>query len=234
MVRKKVGVSLTVAWLLVAVPTTLGQAPPRWVGSWAASQQLVEGNIALSDGDLTLRQVVHVSIGGDRIRVHVSNRFGATPLQLSSVHVAKAISPASPAIVVASDQSLTFSGNKDVTIPAGADYVSDPVAFSLAALSDLAVTIRIARWPSQATGHSGSRATSFAAQGDLLSAADMPGATKVEHWYFISGIDVSPSQGAAIVVLGDSITDGHGATTDKNERWTDFLARRLQAVSSSR
>jgi lysophospholipase L1-like esterase len=233
MVLKKFWVSLTVAWLLVAAPTASGQAPPRWVGSWAASQQLLDGDNAFSR-DLTLRQIVHVSIGGEHLRVHVSNRFGNMPLQLSSVHVAKAIAPGSSTIVAASDQSLTFSGNRDVTIPAGADYISDPVAFSLAPLSDLAITIRIAKWPSQATGHAGSRATSYAAPGDLVSATDMPGATKIEHWYFISGIDVASSQGSAIVVFGDSITDGHGVTTDKNERWTDALARRLQATPSTR
>jgi lysophospholipase L1-like esterase len=234
MVPTKFGVSLTAAWWLFAAATGIAHAQHHWVGSWAASQQLIEGNNSLSGADLTLRQIVHVSIGGDHLRVRVSNRFASTPLHLATVHVAKAVAPGASTIGVATDTSLTFSGNQDVTIPAGAEYISDPVAFPLAPLSDLAITLRIATWPLQATGHSGSRATSYAARGDLVSAAELPDATKVEHWYFISGVDVDSPQGAAIAVLGDSITDGHGAGTDKNERWTDALAKRLQAVPSTR
>jgi lysophospholipase L1-like esterase len=234
MVFTKLGVSLTAACLLFAAPLAFGQAQPRWVGSWATSQQLTDANESLSRGDLVLRQIVHVSIGGEQLRVHLSNRFGNAPLHVASLHIAKAVSPASPAIGVATDKALTFSGSQDVTIPAGADSISDALAFPLAPLSDLAITLRIEKWPAQATGHSGSRATSYAAPGDSVSAADLPGAAKVEHWYFISGVDVASAKGAAIIALGDSITDGHGAGTDKNERWTDALARRLQAVPATR
>jgi lysophospholipase L1-like esterase len=117
-----------------------------------------------------------------------------------------------------------------VIVPAGADYVSDPVKFPAAPLSDLAITLHIDTPPAQQTGHPGSRATSYVIHGDQLSAADLPDAKKVEHWYFIAGVDVdATSQAAAIVTLGDSITDGHGATTNGNDRWPDILARRLRA-----
>jgi lysophospholipase L1-like esterase len=103
------------------------------------------------------------------------------------------------------------------------------VAFSAAALSDLAISIHVDEPPVVETGHPGSRATSYVVHGDLVSAANLEGAKKVEHWYQIGSVDVATSaQAVAIVTLGDSITDGHGATTNGNDRWPDVLARRLQ------
>jgi lysophospholipase L1-like esterase len=99
-------------------------------------------------------------------------------------------------------------------------------------LSNLAISIHFDDPPAQQTGHPGSRATSYLTHGDLVSAPDLTNAKKVAHWYQLAGIDVSAASGAAAVIaLGDSITDGHGATTDGNDRWTDVLARRLQAAS---
>jgi lysophospholipase L1-like esterase len=210
----------------------------RWVGSWAASEQLVEPNNALSPEDVhdaTLRQIVHLSMGGDRVRLHLSNRFGATPLSMTSVHIAQSVSPDSSKIVLATEKVLTFSGLPDVTIPAHADYISDPVSFPADALSDVAITFHIDVTPQEQTGHPGSRATSYVTHGNAISATELPGAKTVEHWYYIAGIDVpAPPEAGAIVVLGDSITDGHGATTNGNDRWTDVLARRLETQSGSR
>ena len=207
----------------------------RWVGSWAASQQLVEPNNALSPEevhDATLRQIVRLSIGSNQVRLHVSNRFGATALSLTSVHIARSASPDSSKIVPATEKALTFSGSPDVTIPAHADYISDPVSFPADALSDVAITFHIDVPPQEQTGHPGSRATSYLTHGNSVSATDLPGAKTVEHWYFIAGIDVPAApEAGAIVVLGDSITDGHGATTNGDDRWTDVLARRLQTQS---
>lgn len=204
----------------------------RWIGSWSASQQLVEPANALNPEDLrdaTLRQIVHLSLGGREIRVHLSNRFGTTPLHIGSVHIARPVSPDSSKIVPDTDNALTFSGSTAVTIPAHADYLSDPVAFSADALSDVAITLHIDAPPNEQTGHPGSRATSYVAHGDLVSATELAGAKTADHWYFIAGIDVAaPLEAEAIVVIGDSITDGHGATTNGNDRWPDVLARRLQ------
>lgn len=208
------------------------EAQKHWIGSWAASQQLVEPSNSLAPADLhdaTLRQIVHLSLGGSEIRLHLSNRFGSTPLLLTAVHVALAVSPASDKIVPATDKGLTFSGWQDVTIPPHADYLSDPVSFSANALSDVAITLHIEVPPDDQTGHPGSRATSYFVHGDSVSATDLPGAKTVEHWYFIAGIDVAaPANAGAIVVLGDSITDGHGATTNGNDRWTDVLTSRME------
>jgi len=107
---------------------------------------------------------------------------------------------------------------------------SDALDFHLAPLSDVAVTIHLNGAPDAITTHPGSRATSYLTAGDSVSAVDVPTATQVEHWYFLNGIDVlAPSSGAAVVTLGDSITDGKGSTTNGNTRWPDDLARRLHA-----
>ena len=212
-------------------------ASQSWVGSWAASQQIPEPQNALPSDDLrdaTLRQIVHLSTGGSTLRVHVSNAFGTSPLHLTSVHIARPVPSSAPSIDAATDKVLTFFGKPDVRIPAGAEYLSDPIEYPVAPSSDLAVSIRYDEPPAQQTGHPGSRATSYVVHGDAISAADLPGAKKVDHWYQLSAIDVRVAKGASIVALGDSITDGHGATTNGNDRWTDVLAKRLQASRKTR
>jgi lysophospholipase L1-like esterase len=210
----------------------------HWVGSWAASQQVPETANLLDPElmrDATLREVVHLSVGGAQIRVRVSNAFGAQPLHLTGVHVARPVSAAGAAIEVGSDTAVMFNGTPDVTIPAGAEYVSDPVTFSVAALSSLAISIHYEEPPVGETGHPGSRATSYVVHGDAVSAANLPDAKTVDHWYQIAGVDVVGSEkAAAVVTLGDSITDGHGATTNGNDRWPDVLAARMQAGKSTR
>ena len=221
-------------------PFTSAQSPAQpvapvrnWVGSWAASQQLPEPQNSLNPEDLndaTLRQIVHLSVGGTTLRLHISNAFGYLPLYLAGVHIARPISPSTPTIDPATDKAITFSGKTDVIIPAGAEYLSDPIDFPAPPLSDIAVSIHYDRPPAEQTGHPGSRATSYLVHGDAISAPDLPGARKFDHWYQLSAIDVAaPENAASIVALGDSITDGHGATTNGNDRWTDILARRLQA-----
>lgn len=236
--------SQTLAWVLlflVAGSARVVRARDRqntWVGSWAASQQLVEPNNSLSAEDLhdaTLRQIVHLSIGGSELRLHLSNRFGDLPLTITAAHIARPVSPDSSKIVPGSDRELRFSGSPGVQIPAHADYISDPIAFPADALSSLAITLHIDAPPAAQTGHPGSRATSYVAHGDQVSADEMTGAKPVDHWYFIAGVDVGAAPKArAVVALGDSITDGHGATTNGNDRWTDALAQRLQASNRTR
>jgi lysophospholipase L1-like esterase len=228
-----------VLFLAGAVSLLLGAARPKiWIVSWAASPQAPEPNNALPSDDLrnaTVRQIFHLSAGGSALRVHVSNAFGTDPLRLSSVHVARPVTPASPAIGPATDKALTFSGSQDFTIPPGAEYISDPVEYPVRALSDLAVTFYLDVPPATQTGHPGSRATSYLVHGNSVSAADLPDAKHVDHWYQISAIDVlSAKAGASMVALGDSITDGHGATTNGNDRWTDVLAARLETSRQTR
>ena len=195
------------------------QRAALWVGSWAASQQIPEPNNALPADDLrnsTPRQIVHLSIGGTALRVHLSNAFGITPLHLLSVHVAMANT----------DKALSFSGHPDVVIPAGAEYISDRLDYPVPAGADLTISIHYNDPPEQQTSHPGSRATSYIVHGDMVSAPNVTRAKKIDHWYQLSAVDVATTGGFSIVTLGDSITDGRGATTNGNDRWPDILARR--------
>ena len=212
---------------LLAGALALAAGGEHWVGTWASAQQKCEpGNAPPAPGfaDTTLRQVIHVSLGGKKIRVRFSNEFGNAGLQILSAHVA--VSAGAGAIRSETDQPLTFRGVSSVTIPAGAPMWSDPLDFNLAALSDLAVTIHLQGVPADITAHPGARTTSYLQAGERVSAPDLPDAARTEHWYFLSGVDVL-ARGSAVVTLGDSITDGRNAKN--NGRWPDGLARRLQA-----
>lgn len=222
------------------VSRVLAQAPPvdTWVVSWGSSQQIPEPQNALPIDDLrdaSVRQIVHLSVGGPALRVHLSNAFGTEALHFTSVHIARPLSPASSAIDPTTDRALKFAGSEDVTVPPGAEIVSDPLEYSLAQLSDVAVSFHLDAPPSRETGHPGSRATTYYVHGDAVTAGTLTDPKHVDHWYQLSAIDVRAAPGAAAVVaLGDSITDGHGATTNGNDRWTDVLAQRLQASPETR
>jgi lysophospholipase L1-like esterase len=204
----------------------------NWVGTWMAAPQLTEpGNLPPAPGfiDSTLRQVIRLTLGGKRLRVRFSNEFGTAPITLTSVHIARP-GGAGGTIRPETDRALTFQGNRSVTIPVGAAAVSDALAFDLSPLSDLVVTLHTSTPSRDITGHPGSRCTSYLREGSHVSAPDLTAATKVDHWYFLSGVEVEAKTGAsAVVTLGDSITDGRGSPTNGNGRWPDFLARRLQA-----
>lgn len=209
-----------------------------WIASWGASQQIPEPQNTLPQADLrdaTVRQIFHLSAGGPELRVHVSNAFGTQALRFTSVHIARSLASSSSEIDPSGDRALSFAGAHDVTVPPGAEFVSDPIAYPVAPLSNLAVTFHLDDPPANETGHPGSRATSYYVRGDSVAAPVLSDAAKVEHWYQISEIDVRASPGAAsLVALGDSITDGHGATTNGNDRWTDVLASRLQQSPATR
>jgi len=219
-----------------AVHTTLSSQGREWVGTWGTSQQLVEPRNMPPEPGLshnTLRQIVHVSIGGDTLRVRLSNKFGTTPLTLQAVHIA--IPADSNAIVPGTDKALSFDGKLEVTIQPGKAMMSDPFQFALKPLSDVAITIHYGDISPNVTGHPGSRATSYLVAGNKVSSGNLPGAVRTDHWYTIEGIQVVASENvASIVVLGNSITDGHASGTNKNGRWTDDLARRLQANTDTK
>lgn len=229
--------AIFLAVFLVSVPG-FGKSNPvadsekeqAWVGAWAAAPQLA-ASTDLPQGTgfagMTLRQVVHVSVGGSKLRVRFSNAFGTTPLLIPAAHIAA--SRGGGSINSDSDKELRFAGKPAVSIPPGAVTISDPIAFDLPALSDLAVTVYIAAAPAGVTSHPGSRTTSYVAAGNVVSQAGMEHAIAVDHWYFLNGVDVTTTAcPESIVILGDSIADGRGSTTNGNDRWPDNLARRLQ------
>jgi len=211
---------------------------PRWVASWASAQMVPATKDALPAAeatDATLRQTLRLSTGGGKIRLRLSNVFGTEPLKLSGVHVALAAAPGSARIDPASDRALTFASVPEVTVPPGAEYLSDPIDFPAAPLASLAITLRYdGAPPAQQTSHPGSRTTSWFAAGDQLAAAELTDAKPIDRWYQISGVDVLRPAGASLVTFGDSITDGYGVTTNGDNRWPDLLAARLQADPRTR
>jgi lysophospholipase L1-like esterase len=221
---------IAAAWLASPALAEPRWSSNQWTGSWATSQQIPEERNVLAAHDLddaTLRQTVHLSLTGALMRVRLSNAFGTAPLHIAAAHIARAAAPGSDAIAAGSDTALHFAGQDDVTIPPGAEYVSDPVTLAGA---DIAITLYFDTALAQQTSHPGSRTTSYLLHGDHVSDVALPGAKTFDHWFNIAGIDVQSPRGAAIVVLGDSITDGRGSTTNANDRWTDALAQRLAAA----
>lgn len=202
-----------------------------WQAAWASSQMAPATADALPANGIagaTLREVVRPTLAGKTLRVRFSNAFGREPLVILGAGVARSADNHSDRIVAASRRTLTFSGMNSITIPAGGDWLSDPVSLDVAAFDDLAISLRVNGDVASQTSHPGSRATSYLAPGDSVAAESLPGATKFDHWYMLSGVEVQRCAAPnGVVALGDSITDGHGATTNGNDRWTDVLARRL-------
>jgi lysophospholipase L1-like esterase len=223
---------LACGWLFLGLvmPVMAGET---WVGTWATSafpEAALPANLPLKDA--TIRQVVRGSIGGRRVRLRFTNAFGASPLVLAGAHIA--LAGGSGAIEPQTDRALTFNGRLAAEIPPGAVLLSDPLDFDLPPLTEVAVSIQCQEVPAMLTTHPGSRTTSYVQRGNLLSATALPAATAVVHWYFLDGLEVSaPAPAGSIVALGDSITDGHGTTTDRNNRWTDGLAGRLKAQAGT-
>ena len=179
----------------------------------------------------TLRQVIHLSVGGPAVRVRFSNAFSSAPLSITAAHLARSLG--GHAIDVTTDRQLTFNGGDSVLIAPGATATSDSLPFDAPPSSDLAITIHIAAAPPDLTGHPGARTTSYIQAGQWVAAPAMPDAVTTDHWYVLAGVDVA-TRGAAVVTLGNSITDGRGSGTNRNNRWPDNLARRLQADPRTR
>lgn len=213
-----------------------GQRVTRWVGTWTASPQapeppFIQANPAQFDNQ-TIRQIVHISVGGSRMRVRLSNEYGRTPLVVGSVHIARQLAGNGASIMPGTDRTLTFGGRTEVTIPAGAPVLSDPVDLEAPALSNLAISIHLPKPTVASTFHSlGVQTTYVSSQGDFTAAGTLPTATTTTSWFFLSGVSVATRRPpAAVVALGDSITDGFASTVDANRRWPNLLAARLQAA----
>ncbi len=225
---------LALALTLCCAAPNASAAAEHWVGTWGCGPQLTEPrNLPPAPlANSTLRQFVHVSLGGRRLRLKFSNAFGSNSVTLNSVHVALAEGAGSAAdgsINPVTDRTLTFHGAPSIVIPAGEVVRSDPFDYDLPPLTNLSVSMYFGDISaSSVTGHPGSRTTSFIQSGNAVSVPRLPAASKTAHWYILTGIDVlAEPKSEAIVILGDSITDGRGSTTDGNNRWPDDLAQRL-------
>ena len=202
------------------------------VTTWATALQVVEPHNIPPEPGLagnSLRQIVQISIGGKDLQLRLSNIYSDTPVEIVGVEIARAKTMgSSPEIDEASSVELTFDGQRAFRILPGVDVVSDPVPFRTADRENLAITIHYGRiGTAKMTGHPGSRTTSYIARGNTTDFSAP--AAKTDHWYTISAIDVTPRRrgAAAVCVLGDSITDGRGTTTNGQDRWTDQLSRAL-------
>ena len=179
--------------------------------------------------DTTLREIVHVSLGGPMIRVIFTNEFGTEPLTVGAAHVA--VSQGGNTINLASAANLTFGGHASIIIPPGALVVSDPATLNLPVESDLAISFFLpAQTITHISQHGSADQTSYTAPGNVVGTQTLESPTEIRAWPFVKGIDVKVSaQSGAVVAFGDSITDGAFAAINQNARWPDELARRLQA-----
>lgn len=230
------------AVLLLSLTLTAGaQSVPQklhWAMSWATSPQKPGAPVVPPTSvfqNTTIRQIVHLSTGGHYVRIRLSNVFGASPMHVTSVHIADAVSASSPRILPGTDTVVTFYGKQGVTIPAGAAYVSDPIKFNAKPLSNIAVSFHINEPPAPETFHDNSNETSYLVHGNQVAATTLNNSDKVLHWFWLTGIEVgTPQQDRCIAAFGDSITDGWQSTVNGNNRWPDDLARRLQANPATR
>ena len=209
----------------------------RWVGTWTASPQAPEQRLdaPASFDNQTLRQVLHTSIGGRKARVRLSNEYGSTPLVVGAVSLA--LHGGGAAIVAGSERPLTFSGRTSFSIPPGAPALSDPIDFDVPAMGNVVVSIHLPQPTTVTTLHRRAVATTYVSTpGDYSSAVVMPTAATPASWFFLTGLSVEASarRSAAIVAIGDSLTDGFASTLDANQRYPNLLAARLQAHPRSR
>ena len=201
----------------------------KWVGTWSTAPQLVEpGNVPPAPGltNNSLRQIVRISIGSDSLRIRFSNAFSTSAVTLKAVKIA--VSTGGNTIDATTSKELKFSGKTEVTMNPGAMITSDPISFDLKSRMDLAITIYFGETCPNITGHPGSRTTSYLLAGNNTSVNDFSGSVSTDHWYIINGIDVkAPKSSGAVAILGNSITDGRGSGTNKQNRWPDILSERL-------
>jgi len=225
---------------LVALSITpdpgLARQPPRsaeqWVATWtAAPQQLPEAQAQHFDRQQTIRLVVRATIGGQELRLRISNLYGTTPLNIGAAHVA--LRTAGAQIVPGTDRPLTFGNQPTASIPSGGSVLSDAVSLDVPSEADLAISLFLPDGALGTTAHVLARQTNYAATqtGDLTGANELPAPRPFRSWPFITGIDVrAATPAAAVVAFGDSLVDGDGSTTDGNQRWPNLLAHRLIAA----
>ncbi|MBR3568838.1 MAG: SGNH/GDSL hydrolase family protein [Salinivirgaceae bacterium] len=203
----------------------------RWVGTWGTAVQLTEPHNCPPEPGIsgnTIRQKIRVSIGGETVRLKLSNEFGNDVLKIAAVSLAPALEGSK--IDAAKAVNVLFGGKQAIDIEKGQSVISDALPFTLTPRMDVAVTIAYTFVPSDITGHPGSRTTSYILTGNELNNTDFADAVTTDHWYTIERLDVVADEPtAAIAIVGNSITDGRGSTTNQVNRWTDVFSERLLA-----
>ena len=208
----------------------------HWIGTWGTAPQLVERHNnppAPGLANNSLREIVQVSIGGKKVRLKLTNEFSTEATEIKAVELAIAKTAGSSSeIDEATTVSLTFNGESGVTIPANGTVISDAVNFKMDDRQNVAITIHYGSASPSVSGHPGSRTTSYIKEGNTN---DFTSATKTDHWYNILALEVeAPETAGAVAILGNSITDGRGSTTNEQNRWADVLSRRLLANKATK
>jgi lysophospholipase L1-like esterase len=231
-----VSAAIVVALSLASVPLA-AQADGDWIAVWSASPQPDWGadffapvSIPRSLRDQTIRQVARVSLGGEKVRVELSNEYGSLPMVVGAATVGTAGADGAADAI----QPVTFGGEPSVTIPPGAKVWSDPVDMAVKALDSLAVSLYLPEITPTTTWHNDGRQTAWIGAGDQTAAASVEADLTTNARIFLSGLLVDAKPGARSVVLfGDSITDGDGSTPNTNHRWPDFLAERVAGTGAN-
>ena len=230
MICREVIISLLCTCLTSAAETTNRSAKvdsesETWVASWGCAPGFAIGQ---EFADQTIRQFVRLSVGGDRVRIRLSNETGTQPLVIGSAHVAVA-DREKGTIDPSTDHVLTFDGNPTATISPGSPVLSDPVDFPVQPLTKLAISLYLTRDTGSSVMHLLAEETGYlSSSGDETSQVTIADASTVAERYFLTRVEVSSSSNmGTIVALGDSITDGRGSTPDADRRWPDRLAERL-------
>ena len=203
----------------------------NWVGTWATAPQTVVRSFMPYNNCMTnrsVRQVVKISIGGDVIRLKLSNIYSMQPVKIRSIYIAHAKDSFS--IDAKSAQYFKFGNSYKTIIPAGKQIVSDALKFKLRNLERVAITINYTSAPEVPTVHMGSRTTSYIMKGVTNAHSSFKEAFQENHWYNISGIDVYTMSNnmSAIAIMGNSITDGKCSTDNAQNRWPDVMSEMLQ------
>ena len=203
----------------------------NWVGTWATAPQTVVKSFMPYNNCMTnrsVRQVVKVSIGGDVIRLKLSNIYSMQPVEIRSIYIAHAKD--SSDIDAKTAQYFKFGNSYKTVIPAGKQIVSDALKFNLRNLERVAITINYTSAPEIPTVHMGSRTTSYIMKGVTNAHSNFAKAFRENHWYNVSGIDVYTMSNnmSAIAIIGNSITDGKCSTDNAQNRWPDVMSEMLQ------
>lgn len=222
--------ALVVALIAGSASAQDAARPARWITTWAASPMNTQpsDSVWLGFYNQTVREVVRVSVGGERVRLRLSNEFGSVPVVIDSVHIA--LAGDGGAIQPGTDRPVTFGGKQAVTLPAGAPVFSDPVDFRVAPLSHLAVSMYFKDRAAIQSYHYEAQQTAYvSSDGDFASDQTMPVEQKFTSHYFLSGVlvEAAAANTRVVVAFGDSITDGYRSTIDGDRRFPDDLAERL-------
>lgn len=235
-VMPKTGSTVSIAFICMALLVQTASAQERnagghWVTTWATA---VHAPIPFPElppppvfENQTIRMVVRPTIGGTRIRIRLSNAYGTSPLEIGAAHIA--IVDRAGNVMAASDHILRFGGHAAIQIPIGAPILTDPVELTCSPFVELAVSLFLPRKTTSLSTHLWAQHDSYVSgPGDFTARPDVPNPTRLGSWYYLADVEVwAPDQAAAVVTLGDSITDGIGAKQGEYNDWPDLLAKRL-------